>query len=554
MATNLLAQIERLWANLQGLGVRRLSALALIGVAAFAMTGLAGYYLSRPTMETLYSGLDRDDISAIGAALREAGVPFDVNAESTVVLTPAGQAAAARMILAEKGLPRSGAVGNELYDKLGSLGLTSFMQDVTRLRALEGELARTIQMMRTVKAARVHIVLSDEGSFRRERQPSSSSVVIRTDGGDDRATGQAIRHLVASAVPGMKVEDVTVLNVDGSLLAYGANSVEKSPDNLLGLEKEVSQQIRESVSRTLTPYLSAQNFQISVAARLNADKTQTNETIYNPDQRVERSVRVTKEQQSSQNAAGEQPAGVEANLPKPKPTGGESKQSNDQTQKREELTNYEVSSKSIQTTSAGFVVQNLSVAVLINRAALVASLGGKPSPETIDGQVHEIEQLVGSAAGLNRQRGDVIKISVVDFVDTSRDLEPAPGPSLVEIVARQTGSILNASAIVAVAAMLLWFGVRPAMRMAFAPPSTIALTDGRGASGGQAPALGAPDGDSQLGESILIETDSPRDEFMEALLARRDNGPERKLQKLIDFDENHAATVLKQWIRQGANG
>ncbi len=422
MATNLLAQIERLWANLRGLGVRRLSALALIGVAVFATTGLAGYYLSRPTMETLYSGLDRDDIAAIGAALREAGVPFDVNAESTVVLTPAGQAAAARMILAEKGLPRGGAIGNELYDKLGSLGLTSFMQDVTRLRALEGELARTIQMMQAVKAARVHIVLADEGSFRRERQPSSASVVIRTDGGDDRAMGQAIRHLVASAVPGMKLEDVTVLNVDGTLLAYGANSVEKSPDNLLGLEKEVSQQIRENISRTLTPYLSAQNFQISVAARLNADKTQTNETIYNPDSRVERSVRVTKEQQSSQNAAGEQPAGVEANLPKPKPTGGESKQSNDQTQKREELTNYEISSKSIQTTSAGFVVQNLSVAVLINRAALAASLGGKPSAEAVEAQVHEIEQLVGSAAGLNRQRGDTVKVSVVDFVD----FEPRP--------------------------------------------------------------------------------------------------------------------------------
>ena len=89
VATNLLAQIERLRANLQGLGVRRLTALAVIGVAAFAVTGLAGWYLSRPTMETLYSGLDRDDIAAIGAALREAGVPFDVNAESTVVLTPA---------------------------------------------------------------------------------------------------------------------------------------------------------------------------------------------------------------------------------------------------------------------------------------------------------------------------------------------------------------------------------------------------------------------------------------------------------------------------------
>jgi flagellar M-ring protein FliF len=553
VATNLLGQIERLWVNLQGLGARRLTALALIGVAVFAMTGLAGYYLSRPTMETLYSGLDRDDIAAIGAALREAGVPFDVNAESTVVLTPAGQASAARMILAEKGLPRGGAVGNELFDKLGSLGLTSFMQDVTRLRALEGELARTIQMMRTVKAARVHIVLADEGSFRRERQPSSASVVIRTDGGDDRATGQAIRHLVASAVPAMKIDDVTVLNVDGRLLASGAESIENAPDNLLALEREVAQGIRESVAHTLAPYLSSRNFQISVAARLNADKTQTNETIYNPDQRVERSVRVTKEQQSSQNAAGEQAAGVDANLPKPKSPSGESKQSNDQTQKREELTNYEVSSKSIQTTSAGFVVQKLSIAVLINRAALTASLGDKPPPDAVANQVHEIEQLVASAAGLDRQRGDVVKISVVDFIDSTHDLDPTPGPSLVEILARQTGAIINAAAIVAVAAMVIWFGVRPGLKMALAPPRVAATEDTLGDFGVQMPALGGPDDEGQP-QSLLVGTDPDGDEFLQALAARRDNGPERRLQKLVDFDENHAATILKQWIRQGANG
>ncbi|MBV8592878.1 MAG: flagellar M-ring protein FliF, partial [Caulobacteraceae bacterium] len=423
------------------MGVRRLIALGIVGAMVFVTTGFAGWYLSRPTMETLYSGLDRDDVAAIGAALREAGISFDVNAETTVVMTPAGQAATARMILAEKGLPRSGAVGNELFDKLGSLGLTSFMQDVTRLRALEGELARTIQMMRSVKAARVHIVLADEGSFRRERQPSSASVVIRTDGGDDRATGQAIRHLVAAAVPGMKIDDVTVLNVDGRLLASGTDSIEKSPDNLLALEKEVAQEVRESVGRTLTPYLSARNFQVSVAARLNADKIQTNETVYNPDQRVERSVRVTKEQQSSQNAAGAQAAGVDANLPRNNGAGAEQKQSNDQTQKREELTNYEVSSKSVQTTSSGFAVENLSVAVLVNRAALAAALGEKAAPDAIAAQVKEIEQLVASAAGVNKQRGDVVKISVVDFVDSTHDLEPAPAPSLVEVLARQTGSI-----------------------------------------------------------------------------------------------------------------
>ena len=536
---NFLAATERLWTNLKGLGVRRLVGLAGTGVAVFVATALAGWWLSRPSMETLYSSLDRDDVAAIGAALREAGIPFDVNAESTVVLTAPGQAAAARMALAEKGLPRGGAVGNELFDKLGSLGLTSFMQDVTRLRALEGELARTIQMMRAVKAARVHIVLADEGSFRRQRQPSSASVVIRTDGGDDASTGRAIRHLVASAVPGMKIDDVTVLNVDGRLLASGPDSIEKSPDNLLALEKEVSQEVRENVARTLTPYLSARNFQISVAARLNADKTQTSETIYNPDQRVERSVRVTKEQQSSQNAAGSQPAGVEANLPKNTANATESKQSNDQTQKREELTNYEISSKSVQTTSAGFAVEKLSIAVLVNRTALTASAGQKPAPEAIPAQVKEIEQLVSSAAGLDKSRGDIVTVSVVDFVDSGRDLEPAPGPSIIEILARQIGVIANAGAIVLVAAMLIWFGLRPGLKALLAPPAPV-----------NAPALAAA-AEATGEQKLLIEAQSGRDEFLEALLARRDNGPERKLLKLIDFDENQAAAILKQWIREG---
>ena len=115
-----------------------------------------------------------------------------------------------------------------------------------------------------------------------------------------------------------------------------------------------------------------------------------------------------------------------------------------------------------------FLIQNLSVAVLINRAALTASLGDKAGPEAVAAQIKEIEQLVASAAGLDKQRGDVVKISVVDFVDSSRDLEPAPGPSIVEILARQTGSIVNAGAVVLVAAMVLWFGVRPGLKMLLA--------------------------------------------------------------------------------------
>ena len=114
-----------------------------------------------------------------------------------------GQTAQARMLLAEKGLPSSANAGYELFDKLGSIGLTSFMQEITRVRALEGEIARTIQAMKGVKAARVHIVLPDTGSFRRNRQPPSASVIMRTESAGDFSPAPAIRHLVAAAVPGM---------------------------------------------------------------------------------------------------------------------------------------------------------------------------------------------------------------------------------------------------------------------------------------------------------------------------------------------------------------
>lgn len=550
-----LAQAERLWTNLLALGARRLAVLGLIGFTVAAAIGLLGYYMSRPANETLYSGLDRDDVVTMGAALREAGIPFDVSADETTILVPVGEAAVARMTLAEKGLPHSGSVGNELFDKLGSLGLTSFMQEVTRVRAMEGELARTIQMMHGVKAARVHIVMGDEGSFRRERQPPSASVVIRTAVSDDSSTAQAIRHLVAAAVPGMKLEEVTVMNVDGLLLASGSDSMDQAPSNMLALQKSVSQSIQDSVRRTLAPYLSLKNFQISVAARLNTDKKQTNETIYNPDQRVERSVRVIKESQSSQNTSGQTPTSVERNLPQSKTPAGDSKQSNDENQKREELTNYEISSKATTTTSSGYTIDNLSVAVLVNRAAF----GAKATQDAVDKQVKDIEQLVSSAAGLRKERGDTIKVLVVDFVDSGHDLEPVPGPSVVELLLRQSGSLISAAAVIGAAMLLIWFGIRPATKMLLAapPPSApeaINLLSG----GGFQPALAAAGASAAAlpgvsPENFLIEPSDQSNGLVDELIARKSKSPQRQLEQLIEHDEEQAAAILKQWIRQGSS-
>jgi flagellar M-ring protein FliF len=549
-----LEQAQNLWTNLLALGARRLAVLGLMGLSTVAVLVLGGYYLSRPSSEVLYSGLDRQDVAGIGSALKESGIPFDVAADGASVTVPVGQTAMARMILAEKGLPHSNSVGNELFDKLGSLGLTSFMQEVTRVRAMEGELARTVQMMRGVKAARVHIVLPDEGSFRRARQPPSASVVIRTESSDDRSTAQAIRHLVSAAVPGMTIDQVTVLNVDGLLLASGSDSGDQAPGNMLALEKNVAQNIQDSVRKTLAPYLSLRNFQISVAARLNTDKKQVNETTYDPDSRVERSVRTVKENSNSQNSTPEAPAGVERNLPTAKPAANDDKKSTEETKKNEQLTNYEVSSKTVSTVSEGYIVEGLSVAVLVNRPGIAASLGDKATPEAIDKQVKEIEQLVSTAAGLRKERGDTIKISVVDFVDSGRELEPVEGPSLMEQLARQSGALVSAGTVLLVAVLLIWFGLKPATRALLAAPKT---------SPGD-PIAFLPEGNPAMGDFAEIVNNFPNGnnagllpdagedgDVLRNILAKKTKNPQKMLEQLVDYDEGQAAAILKQWIRQG---
>ncbi len=560
-------QLQLLLASLARLGWRRLTALAVIGVTIAAIVGLGGYYLSRPAFEILYAGLDRQDVANIGSALTEAGIPFDVAADGASVKVRYAETARARMLLAEKGLPHSANSGYELYDKLGSLGLTSFMQDVTRVRATEGELARTIQLMNGIRAARVHIVLPDEGSFRRARQPPSASVMIRTDAIADARTGQAIRHLVAAAVPGMTVDQVTVLNTDGTLLSSGNESDEAAPGKMLGLEKTVAKDIQDNVRKELAPYLGLHNFQISVTAKLNTDNRQTNETTYNPDGRVERSTRVVKENQTTQNATSQAPTSVTSALPSDKgKSEGDARTSNNDSSKREELTNYELSSKVVTTVSGGYGIDHLSIAVLVNRASLAAAAG---SPAALETKIADIESLVASAAGLRKDRGDVIKVLAEDFADAGHDLDPVPSASILDVLLRQSGTAINALTVVIVAVLLILFAIRPLTRaLAPAEPEIASLASlpelpaGLPAPGqtvgpnlGQSLAqnLGQSLPLPAMGEEALPTLDARIERsLIEDVTAKPRRSPQRRLEQMVEFDETHAAAILKQWVQRGS--
>ncbi|MGO4707473.1 flagellar basal-body MS-ring/collar protein FliF [Microvirga sp. 2MCAF38] len=535
---------EKLWSNILELGARRLVALGLIGLVVFLGVGLGAYYLSRPAQEPLYIGLEREDVSRIGAVLKDASIPFDVSADGTAVLVSHVNTANARMLLAEKGLPQSSKSGYELFNDLGSLGLTSFMQEITRVRALEGEIARTIQTMKGVKAARVHIVMPDRGSFRREQQPASASVVVRTETADDMSSAQAIRHLVAAAIPGMKVDRVTVLNTDGTLLMSGDDGANASTGKMASLERTVGREIQDNVRRTLTPYLGLGNFEVSVAARLNTDKTTTNQTTFDPDTKVERSVRTVKETEVSQNRSNQKPTTVQQNLPEERVRSEGGDNSSADNQRREELTNYEISSKTVQTISDGYSVKNLSVAVLVNRSRIAALIGNDAPQSAIDARIAEIEQLVSSAAGFEKARGDQIKVAAVGFIDDGRMMEGTPALSLGEVLMRQFGNIINAMTILVVASLLIWFGLRPAVTAILARSEPEQAYDAAVALAAPTDAA-APNGEPQI-ETVTVPN------LIEDLTGKMNRTPQKKLEQMVEFDEDQAAAILKQWLMEAA--
>ena len=555
--------LAQIGGNLSSLGAKKLTILAFVGAIILAGVAAVGVVLNQPTSEVLYSGLNAKDLNQMRVVLADAGIPFSVNSKGDTVHVQYGSKHAARMLLAEKGLPNSTSSGYELFDNLGSMGLTSFMQEITRKRALEGEIARTIQAMKGVRAARVHIVLPDRGSFRRKERKTSASVVVRTEGEHSAALATAIRHLVASAVPRLTTGRVTVLSTDGTVLVSGGDALSAAPQNKMSLEEQVSSGLAEKVRKTLAPFLGIHNFRVSISARLNTDRRRINETKFDPESRVERSVRVSKSENSAQNKQGGKPTTVEQNVPvDDKPEGASGNQSAERGERREELTNYELNTKTTSTESVGYEIERLTVAVVVNRRTL-ASLAKDANGGSSDFAKHlgEIEKIASTAVGMLDKRGDQITVSAVDFMATDASLEPVQALGVMEHLYRHTGTFVNALAALVAIFLLLQFGLRPvaSMMVAESPAITseenenpqIALESRQAGaadqSGKTAEMIGAPElAVAGQGDSADVMDGPPKLE-VSAEPVWKD-----RLEDLLD-DEQRAAAVMRDWIHEEVN-
>jgi flagellar M-ring protein FliF len=464
-----------------------------------------------------------------------------------------GQAAKARMLLAEKGLPRSDTSGYELFDKLGSLGLTTFMQQVTKVRALEGELARSIRLIDGIRAARVHLALRNEGSFRRDSEQATASVTIRADGDTGTRSASAIRHLVAGAIPGLSANDVTVMSADGRLLASTDDPVSAAPEKLIGLERSISDDIETKIARTLIPYVGAGNYTISVSTKLNADRRQTSETTFDPNSRVERSIRTVKESGEAQNAHSSGGVTAEQNIPVEQATNPSGDKSSEKKDRKEELTNYEINSRSVSTTSDGYGIDKLSVAVVVNKAVLTKDLGASPSPEDISARISELQTLVASASGITADRGDTITLTAVDFLAEAED-PSAETSQLGDWLAAHAASLLNAGALLLVTMLVLLLGLRPALRVIMADRIASSLSSTPALPGMTDPA-GMPLADMSSGSAALDNLVLPQigvqdtDPLFDSLAREVANSPKDRLVKIVELDPERAVEVMKQWLR-----
>ena len=543
-------QIQSLFANLKGFGVRRLALMGGIAALVMAVIGIGSVYLNRPAYETLYVGLDRSDVNQIGLVLGDAGIGFDVGADGTSVLVPAGTTAQARMMLAEKGLPTSANAGYELFDNVGSLGLTSFMQQITRVRALEGEIARTIQSIAGIKAARVHIVMSERANFRRDEQQPSASVVIRYAGVDAEKSAMSIRHLVAAAVPGLSADKVTVLDSNGNLLAAGDDPSNTSAARTLGVEQTVEAQIGDNIRRALTPYLGPDNFRASVKADVNTDTRQTEETIFDPNSRVERSVQSVKTNEASNQKQASSPTSVEQNLPETQTTSTDGPQSSSQNDRKEEITNYEINSKKIATVSNGYSVTKMSIAVVVNQQRLKTILGKDATPEQIAKRVDDIQKMVSSATGFDDKRGDVINVSAVEFID-GLDGEPVEQPGIMASIGTYAGTLINAGAFIVVVFLVAFFGLKPmaAALTASARPAAIA---GPSFDDVQR-SLPTPEAVAQIAAeppsaSIgALPGARPGSTPLDDLRQKIRPAPQERLARMVDLNEERTAQILRKW-------
>lgn len=452
---------------LRNIGPARLAMLAATAAVLIGFFVFLAMKVTQPKMVLLYGNLDLQESAEIVARLEAQRVPYQIASNGAQILVPEDRMLRVRMQLAEAGLPSGGSMGYEIFDKANALSATNFMQNINHLRALEGELARTIRAIDQVQSARVHLVLPKREVFSRDQREPSASIIIKTKGGRlDQPQVRAIQNLVASAVPDLKPSRISVVDDRGNLLA----GTQEEPDQataaasrMADMRRQAEERLRKNIEALLERSVGIGNVRAEVAVDMDFDRVTTNQELFDPDQQVVRSTQTITEENQSQE--GQQNVTVANNLPEAQNQGGN--QATSRANRTEELVNYEIS-KTVRTQvrEAG-VVRRVSAAVLVNHIVLVDAQGKRAYQPRSPEELQQLNALVRNAIGFNQERGDNVEVVSMRFAepgDIPEEVDPASLPVFLGLTKADLFRIGEIAGYVLLGLLAMLLVVRPMIR------------------------------------------------------------------------------------------
>lgn len=546
---------------MRGLGPMRLAAIAGVGVSVL---GFFIYLMSRvaaPQMELLYGELDLGDSKAIVDKLSAEKVPYEIRKDGAEIWVPKDRKMELRVKMAEQAMPSVGRVaGYELFDKQDTLSATSFQQNINYVRALEGELSRTIRAIEKVKSARVHLVLPKREAFAREANEPSASVILKMQGGARLERGQviAIQHLIAAAVPKMKPSRISIVDDHGTLLAKGfENDQELASQTAEELRLNTENRLARTVESILERSLGPGRVRAEVAVEMDLSRAVTTEEVYDPDSRVVRSQVTTNEDESSQDGTPPN-VSVSNNLPDPNASSSSNSQSSSKSAKSQETVNYEISKKVKNTVREMGEVRRLTAAVLVDGVYDIAADGKKTYRDRTPEEIAKLESLVRNAIGYDKNREDQVKVISLQFAGGEEQYAAEePGEFIFGMRRDFVEKVASNLGLSIVAILFLLLVLRPLIgraiesmqgqvgpdgrRLLTADGQVVPQLTGPGAPSTPAPALG---GEEEVIADELIDIDKVEGRVKASSI--------RKIGEIVDKHPEEALSIIRNWLYQEA--
>lgn len=530
----------------------------MLALAISVALGVAVVLWSQtPNYSLLYSNLGDRELSEVMSGLEQSGVEYKLEAGSGAILVPSSQVDELRLKLAGLGLPRGGGQGFELLEKETGFGGSQAIEKARIQRALEGEIARSIVTIQSVRSARVLLAIPKQSVFLRHRKKPSASVVVDMHQGRElnKPEVAAILHLVSSAVPQLDVSQVTVVDQKGALLsAKTSNDVMSLTSNQFEFKQGVEEHLINRVESILLPIVGAGAIRASVSADVDFTTTEQTQEQYNPDLAALRSEQVTEEQS---NLAGVQ--GVPGALSNQPPAAGVAPEvaegqlgstaSATTNVNKRSIKNYELDKKISHTKLSSGRVKRITVAVVIdNKQGAVTAEGGASASEPYsDEDVAKFTVLVKEAVGFNALRGDSVTITNLAF------RQPDVPVALPEVPLWEQAWVLDAAKQVVggvFALILIFFVLRPTIKTLLEKPTATGLP--AGGQGTQMTPSGAMATEARASQSagersLELESDE------ELMMLEAPKSYEQRLemaQKIAGEDPKRVAQVMKTWIKE----